>query len=421
MALYAGFQTTDITPDFEVELIGGWWPDPKTTAVLHPLRAQALVLQAGGLPCCLCVIDSLGLTVQFSVDLRDRIAARLHTDRTHVMLCFTHTHEAPAPLSPVGGARYLALLNERVEQCAADAFAALRPCKAAWGLGRTRIGENRREGCDALDDRLAALRLTDAETGAPIGLLLRLCAHANILMRGVDGKAVVSSDFIGEARELLAARFGCPVALMQGASGNVKPVGVDKIAGGTPEDVSRVARLLLADAEALAFTDAADERLDMTNRELTYASDVPSAEEAERIARDAQRECGSHPESWLRECERLRREGTSVQRQQGELQFLFVAGGCLCGVPDELFCEPALEAAKREGAPLLLLNGYTNGCTGYLAGAEEWARGGYEVLYSYLDFFPYHGHVTPFRQDTAAQIVDAACEEWRAFNRPAGA
>jgi hypothetical protein len=61
----------------------------------------------------------------------------------------------------------------------------------------------------------------------------------------------------------------------------------------------------------------------------------------------------------------------------------------------------------------LFFNGYTNGCTGYLPHQEEWVKGGYETFDSYLMYYEFHGHVLPFRPDTAERLVAVVTETWK--------
>jgi hypothetical protein len=59
----------------------------------------------------------------------------------------------------------------------------------------------------------------------------------------------------------------------------------------------------------------------------------------------------------------------------------------------------------------VFFGGYANGCDGYLPTAEEYDRGGYEVLHSYvLCCIIYHGAVMPLNRDTAAQLVGRVSE-----------
>lgn len=405
----AAFAQADITPDFQVELIGCYREDSKSQGVLHSLHAQVLVLEFRGRNYCLIAVDSLGLTTTLSDELRSIIAKQLETGITCVMLCFSHTHSAPAPLSPVNGERYFRLMCERIQKCVAEAKKKLKPCKAGWTMTNTEIGENRREGCTAVDNRLGALKIADSATGCPLVVVLRITAHANILM-SCNNK--ISSDFFGAAREKLQGYFLCPVILIQGASGNIKPAGVDKILGGSIPDLDRISDILLNSAKQLRFNMAEVDNLQMYSKKFDYYSDVPSEEESKQICDDAKKSCGINGSEWLRECERLRESGVTKQVQEGKIQFLNLNGGCFCGVPDEIFCEISLEASKQAHAPYLFLNGYTNGCTGYLPHSEEWVKGGYETLYSYLQYYQFHGHVMPFQKDTADRLVKLVLSEW---------
>jgi hypothetical protein len=405
----AAFEQIDITPDFQVELIGCYREDSKSQGVLHPLYAQVLLFEFCGGRHCLIAIDSLGLTTTLSDELRSIVAEQLKTSISCVMLCFSHTHSAPAPLSPVNGERYFHLMCERIKKCAAGALEKMQSCKAGWALTDTEIGENRREGCTTVDNRLGALRITNSATGQPLAVVLRITAHANILM---SGNNKISSDYFYAARERLQKYFLCPVMLIQGAAGNIKPVGVDKILGGSIQDLDRIVNVLCNSVKQLHFDMTEVNSLQMYSKGFDYYSNVPSEKEAQQIANDAKRLCGIDGTEWLMECEKLRKSGVAIQIQEGKVQFFNLNDGCLCGVPDEIFCEISLKASSEVLSPYLFLNGYTNGCTGYLPHSEEWVKGGYETLFSYLQYYKFHGHVMPFQQDTADRLVKLVCSEW---------
>jgi hypothetical protein len=402
----AAFSEVDITPDFQVELIGCERSDARSQGIQHRLCAQILLFQSDDDIFCLITIDSLGLTTQLANELRMVVAKELGTVVSHVMLNFSHTHSAPAPLPfALNGEKYFCLLCGQVLQGVADIKGSVKPCEIGWALTTTSIGENRREGCSIIDDRLGALEITDIKSGEPVAIILRMAAHANVLMRENNQ---ISSDYFGVAREALKGYFKCPVVMIQGAAGNIKPIGVHKIYGGNVFDLKRIAGILEESVKKLSFTMQKVYDIRMLSREIEYISDVPSKAEADRIAAAS----GMDGTDWLAECERLRQEGTTEQRQTGEVQFLKINEGCFCGVPEELFCEISLDCAEKAQNPLLFLNGYTNGCTGYMPTAAEWEKGGFETLYSYLSFYSFHGHVMPFRADTAERVSKLAADIW---------
>jgi len=403
------FSEVDITPDFQTELIGCYRPDSRSQGVLHRLSAQVLLFENNNDFYCLTAIDSLGLTVSLSNKLRSAIAEKLNSQLSHVMLNFSHTHSAPAPLSPLNGERYFCFLMEQIMTCVEAAKQKLCPFKLSWSVTDTQIGENRRDGCSVVDRRLGALKL-EKLNGIPIAVVLRVTAHANILM---SCNNQISGDYFVPAREKLGRYFKCPVMLIQGAAGNIKPAGTDKILGGNLGDLEKITDILLDSAKKLRFDPDEVRKIFMYSSEFDYYSDIPCETEAESIAAKAKKLFGIDGAQWLAECKNLRERGVSQQHKKGEVQFFYINEGCICGVADELFCEISIDVMKRTGSPFMFFNGYTNGCTGYLPHAEEWEKGGYETLYSYLQYYMFHGHVMPFRKDTAKRLITLVSDEWK--------
>ena len=140
---------------------------------------------------------------------------------------------------------------------------------------------------------------------------------------------------------------------------------------------------------------------------------VPSPAQAEAIANEAVQEAGIDPGPWLKEVRRLQKAGVTKQYTDIEIQYCFLGKGCLCGVANEAMCKIALEIEETAGTPLLFFGGYTGGCNSYLPTAEEFDKGGYEVLWSNLVYFPYHGRVMPLRRETAGALVEEVVRGWR--------
>ena len=158
------------------------------------------------------------------------------------------------------------------------------------------------------------------------------------------------------------------------------------------------------------------ERLEIRSSFCRVAADVPDMERAGKIAEEAQREAGIDGRMWLEEVRRLLDGGIRRQYADIEIQYLFISQGCLCGVPNEAMCRIAVDIWKEAEAPLLFFNGYTNGCSSYLPTAEEYDKGGYEVLWSNLVYFPYHGRVMPLNRDTAGKMAMQVVRDWKKGN-----
>lgn len=402
----AAFSQVDITPEYPTILVGRNRPYP-SQGVLHRIYAQALLFQSENEVFCLIAIDSLGFTIPLANILRSKVAALLNTDTSHVMLNFSHTHSAPEPTPyALNGEKYFGFLCGQIETCVESAKKSFRTCKISWALTTTSIGENRRSGGAAVDNRLGALMVAGEDNGKPIMVMARIAAHPNILP-GTNYN--VSGDFISIARDELQHFFECSVMIIQGASGNIKAAGTNDIGEGDDGALYRVADILVDSVKRLRFELREISDIKMFSTEMSCVADVPTREESEKIAPNNQY---GYIKDWLDACEELRRQGIETQQSNVEINFFKLNEGCICGVPDEIFCEPALDIQERANNPFLFFNGYTNGCTGYLPSREEWYKGGYEVVDSYFIYHKYSGRVMPYRAETADRIVDLVINEW---------
>lgn len=210
-----GYASADFTPIRPMALMG--FANPKLAqGVESPLTAQVSLWEKENTRCILACVDHIGFAMEHARALRQKLAAEWETSPEQVMLCFSHTHAAPNDSIEADYAREV---DGQMLQAARRARENMRPALAGWGCGRVEIGVNRRFG-EALDDRAGLIKMTDAETGAPLGAILRLTAHGNSLKS--DNRRY-SPDWLGAARRLLTKEWGCPVLLTQGASGNVAP------------------------------------------------------------------------------------------------------------------------------------------------------------------------------------------------------
>lgn len=331
----AAFSQIDITPEFQTSLVGRYRPE-NSQGILHRLYAQALLFQNDDERFCLIAIDNLGLDVPLAEVIRSKIAIILNTDVSRVMLNFSHTHSAPDP-TPLAfnGERYFDFLCKQIISCVETAIEDFRTCKIGWALTTTSIGENRRDGCTVTDNRLGALMVADRDSGKPIVLIARIAAHNNIL------PAVnlnVSSDFIGVARKELQDFYGFPIMFLQGAAGNIKATGTNMVGEGSDDDLLKVVGILVDSVKSLRFELHDINDIQMFSRKMTCVSDVPSKEEAEKIAADYM---NSDAQDWLQACNKLIERGISSQSFQMEVNFFKINQGCICGVADEIFCELA--------------------------------------------------------------------------------
>lgn len=410
LMLKFGYSETDITPERPVQLVGFSREDNTSRGVLKPLIAQAAVWENEG-KCCLVTIDSIGFTTELADMLRDRTGRVLGIPREKVMLCFSHTHAAPDADTE---REYYDFLCARVEESVSRAAAQMKAVSAGWANASAVIGVNRRKASDVTDDRIGILKLCDRQTGKPEILILRVTAHGNVLKRDNN---LVSPDYFGDLRETAAARFHCPVMVIQGAAGNTAPKYF--CSRETPVDAATDQFIrsdtALADM-ARVITESVGTKFDtillrdscpvrMFSRQIRLISDVPSAENASRVASEAKEICGITDTGWLEKVARLNAEGIREQTENVEMQFFSVGDWCLCGGPYEFMVGFALETEKLLEDEFFYLNGYTNGCLLYFPTEDEYDLGGYEVFWSMLIYYRYIDRVFPFRREEASRLI----------------
>lgn len=417
--LQMGVAERDITPSGPIETIGFGRGDEWSRGVLHKLWVQAAVIRHGEERGCMITLDHIGFSRQHAEELRDAVGWILSVSREKVMLCFSHGHSSPnESLSP----EYYHFVCEQVKDAVSKAAQNMVNVRAVWGNAYTDIGLNRRGDDGALDRRIGILKVCRADSGEPFLLLLRLTAHGNVLK---EDNYLISPDYFGTVRDVLADTYHCPVMVTQGAAGNVSPkyfkssinppdAGDDRFIR-ADDALERMARTILRDAGPVieGLYPKAVSHFSMYSQVIELQADVPSCEEALRIAEEARRFCGIDGTGWLGEVESLNRNHTEQQTETVEVQYLTIDEGCLCGVPNEVMVELALSLSDILHNDRFYFGGYTNGCTGYLPTEEEFDKGGYEVYWSMLLFYLYHGRVFPLRRDSASKLVHFTAENYR--------
>lgn len=403
-----GYAEVNITPKDPMELIGFNREDNISRGILHRLIAQVTVWKSSSESFCIVTIDNIGSSIQDTNILRDEISQKLGIGKGNVMVCFSHTHSAPND----GKERsYFELVCRKVLEGVDHATKTFSPVKAVWGVVEADIGVNRRNENGEVDRRIGILKIVDANSEELRMILLRVTAHANVLVRD---NYMISSDYFGRTRELLGQKYKCGVMITQGASGNVKPKyqksleALDKMAHAIEGAVDKVIYKLIPE-----YID----RINLFSETISFTSEVPTKEKAKAIAEEAMKESNICGTEWLDEVNLLHSQNIKEQITNIEIQYFVLNNGCWCGVSEEVMCEIALDISKKADDKLIYFSGYTNGCSGYLPTSEEFKAGGYEVLWSYLLYYKYHDRVMPLYIDTANKLVEIVCKRWLKINK----
>ena len=433
---YMGYEERIITPEKPVQMAGyDARIDNCSRGVMKDLKAQILVIKKNEERFCLITIDSLGFTVELTSFLRRKAAEILSAKMEQVMICFSHTHAAP---NAAVEKEYYDFVCQSVLSGVKKADESMVSVYAGWGIAENTVGMNRRESDQPIDPRMGILKICGKDQEKIKVLVVRVTAHCNVLM---PDNYLISPDYFGEAREALERRYGCNVMMVQGASGDVRPryrqENADYLEIHPAEEhlmnnsvqmkersdaQSQKALKNMAEAicEALypvvyLIKPEPVTRISMFSVKSSFYADVPGLKRAEEIVAEAWEMGRIDGKGWLLEVERLVNKGEKKQRAEIEIQFFAVNDGCLCGVPNEVMSDIAVNIWKRSSNPILFFNGYTNGCSSYLPTAAEYDKGGFEVLWSNLLYYQYHGRVMPLNRDTANRLEDKVVEAWQEF------
>ena len=415
-AVSFAYEEVDITPQKPMQTIGFGREDEESRGVLGRLLGQVSLWKYGKEICCLIAIDHIGFSKDHCNNLRRAIGKTLGVKEQKVMLCFSHTHSAP---NDTIEKEYAVFVDNQIKKAVDSALKKLSPIHGAWGNAYGDIGLNRRWDSPALDRRIGIFKAVDAKSGELRLLLLRLTAHANVLK--ADNYSI-SPDYFGAVRDTLHQRFGCPVMVTQGASGNVAPKYFASTL--TPPDAgdqrfirSEQAMSLMAQEVLEQVSEVIDsmepvpiKRLGMYSLGLDLFADILPYERAVEIVNEAKQFAGIDGTLWLAEVLRLQKSGVMTQKETVEIQYFSLGDGCLCGVANEIMCEFALRALALTGNEFFYFGGYTNGCTGYFPTEEEYDKGGYEVYWSMLIYYIYFNRVFPFNRDACTLLNQGAVD-----------
>lgn len=405
----AGVAVRDVTPPPGAAMSGFVARTAPATGVHDPLLVHALVVEDTALV----TVDVVGLHEDDCARIRQRCT--LPADR--VVVHATHTHGGPASMpGRLGGPVDEAWLERLVATCAEAidaALAAAEPVAVHAGYGADPgVARNRRRPDGPVDRALPVVHLR-----RPDGTLLAAVASypCHPVVLGADN-TLLTADYPGIVRRVLAERLGGPVLFVTGCAGDANTghsaaasVSTAPAAGRTFAECERVGRLV-ADAAAAAATVPGPGRVAAARRDVALAlagpgigpADVAAWEERAATAEPATAEllrcwaawgrdvlaAPGHPGSW-----------------SGSVTALRWGPAVLVALPGEPFAAAAQQVrAHAADGDTVLVAGYCDGCPGYVPPAEEYAHGGYEVAEAHR----YYGLPGPFAEGGSERLVAAA-------------
>ena len=222
--LKAGFAEADITPALvagKPVYLAGYGMNRKATGVHDPIMARCVVLESGGERIALACVDLIGLQYPQVKEIRSRLA-----DFRYVMVSSTHNHEGPDVIGIWGRGpfhrgvddSYLTLVVERVVAMIQEAAGKLAPVTAAFGTAEDESLVNDSRLPIVKDGVLRVVRLNQAGTAMPAGLIIDWSSHPEAL--GSKNK-LLTADFPHATVAALKKRYQCPVLYLSGAVGGL--------------------------------------------------------------------------------------------------------------------------------------------------------------------------------------------------------
>jgi len=394
-------------------------------------------------------VDIQILTNERADQIRTAVSKSTGLPIQNVRAAATHTHSGPVPYKSWIEKGYemvgpwfgnLALWSGEAAQ---EALAGLQPVQVRSGRGECRINVNRRASMPSgerflgnnpagpCDHTVQVLGL-EALNGESLATLVNFACHATIM--GPPNR-LITPDFPGPMKRTVEAAGGGKCLFFQGSAGDQGPVygfqqdtqvyhAFGKILGheaarvalqlcGLPSKVNfrevipsgaplgmydpefptqRALPLRVLEQEisvplreGLPERQPAMEKLELWKSKLKVArekGDAAAITEATYMARRA--------DIQLRMADDFGGRTTAGVRTH----FLTFGDFAFVGCNIEPFCEIGMAVKKHSPFPMTFMCGYTNGRMAYMATAEEWPKGGYEVENS------------PFGQSAAAQLTN---------------
>ncbi|WP_214769724.1 alkaline ceramidase [Exiguobacterium sp. s39] len=417
-----GIHREEINPPLGAAFIG-YHREVGVASIHDSLYVTASIFESEQTTSVFVSIDNIGLLVADTDTIREGIADRLDVSKEQITVVYTHTHSGPATAGnePLIVA-YKTILTQQAIVSAVKASEAMQSVEIGWGVTSGKLGVNRREkrnghavmGTDPLgvtDDRIGTLLVRRADDACLVGAFVFCTAHPNVLK---SDSVVLSGDYPGVARTILEQALGCPVVIVQGATGNINA----KYRG----DLASLQKMAFALSGHVLTTIPEVSYQPLTHHRIQSViypmrlTEVLDTNELQDMATYAEQTWGVSAARWL----------AYVQEQSGttltipvEVQLFELNDGSFSGIPMEPFCETALQIKRFRQTELAFFGGYTNGYIGYLPTAEEHPYGGYEVAINPVVYGPVTGLWMPPVPETANDIVSHIRQLYEMNNNPA--
>jgi len=431
--LHVGFGTADITPTEGMPIIGGFIPKPGK-GVRDKCWAVACVIHDGTNSVALVGTDTLLIGKNTVLNARRMIQKDTKIPGENVLVGASHTHSGgPAGEGPgrEENAEYLDKLAKGIHSAVFSAWHSLHAAEIGIGVGKEDgISFNRRflmrngreithpgkpgtahhaeivRPAGPIDPDVGVLAARDAK-GKITGVVVNFACHSTVV-----GGDLFSPDYPGYIRKHLQARYGdIPVVFLLGACGDITQV--NNLSPG------RESGLEYADMMGMKLAAVAQQAIGRMSwlKEAPVAATTETALLHYRAQPDVDAErppfgLGSGQE----EVYELGRKIVAEQRTKhpkgiaAEVQAIRIGPLSIASNGAEYFCDYALRIKQCSPFATTFFASLSNEALGYIATAQAFMGGGYEVR---------TGRASQFSVDAGQRLLESAVKALGKLSPPA--
>lgn len=387
--LTAGVARVTLTPAIGAWLVGFAGRESGSTGMLDDLYATALVLRDTDTTVAIVSCDLIAVHPDLVVHIRALTEEATGIPGANVMICCTHTHSGP-PGYALEGSRpidraYVAHLPFLIAGAIRLAWQRQQPARIGHAGGSAAIGINRRElkngrlvlgeNPDGPVDRSVDVVRVDSLDAGPLAALLAYACHPVTLHQA---NLQISADYVGRARAAFEAATGVPLLFVQGACGDINPIGQ---AHADNTHCTRLGRILAGEAlRVYAAIDPRDDRPRLAAAQALIELELRPLPGERRVL----------PAGWDVRATLDQQFPWAVtigdRGVRTEVQALAIGDLGIVAAACEPFVETGLAVKAASPFARTCFAGYTNGCAGYVPTAQAFEHRGYEVDVAYLAY-----------------------------------
>lgn len=432
-----GLAKDDITPSNSIFMDGFAVREGPSMGIADPLYVKAAAFKSGESVFLLFSFDAIGLPEKIANSIKTALSKELHINRSHIMLCATHTHSAP-----VAGIlkdlkvdkNYWNRVKGIAVRTGASALSSFKPVKLDVVNGETMIGINRRQITDNgiiigenpngyVDRMVRVIRIYGADD-----VLMGLIVHASCHPVNLGGKnRYISADYPGQLyMHIKENNPNVTVLFLNGGAGDVNPrfnksespeEALKRNGMAISEEVLRIVNAPFTEKDYKPVLSVYYKRLQVPLKELPSLKYLHSQAETylekyNKASDDVERYINKRFCNWYKKAIKDRDKVNNHPYINVPLQiFLLCEGVVLVGLPFEVF-----SSTTRKIVDLLcelgfdrnsvFVCGYSNGAYSYLAPSTALLEGGYEAEESYI----WYGLPNQYSND-AEECVCLSCRD----------